>query len=241
MKSFQSSSLIVNVPSGAEAVPRARRCAPRGSNRDRYRRCARDDEHGRGAPPPLRGAHGAIRLERLSELRRKHFGARRAVRRRATQGLIDSGRQAIGQLGSEGPQGRKSAVPMRRAKRVQGAAAHRKCPRQQPERQHSGAVDIRLRCRSMLPEQDLRREIHRRPDEIERRWAVGVAARMKVHQDDASRWLAHDVLRFQIPMKEARVVHRLEGATDRDGNLHHLGGGQWASARVRGCRGCGPR
>ena len=53
---------------------------------------------------------------------------------------------------------------------------------------------------------------------------------MKVHQDDASRRLAHDVLRFQVPVQQPRVVHRLQGIADRHDNSHHLGRGQWASA-----------
>ncbi len=48
-----------------------------------------------------------------------------------------------------------------------------------------------------------------------RRLAAGeVLARSEVHEDDAAAAFAHDVLRFDVAMEEARAVHRCRARTD---------------------------
>ena len=83
--------------------------------------------------------------------------------------------------------------------------------------EHAEAIDVAGDGGGLTVE-NFGRQIERSPDQPRFRQQVirPDLAGAEIHQDDAAAGFAHDVVRFDIAMEEARLVHGRDGATDID-------------------------
>src|SRR6185436_20236650 len=141
---------------------------------------------------------------RQLECRLHLAGARVALRRIGLQRALDDLHERVRQVGSSIVQVRDASLLVQPGKLAEALGLDGVAVRDEVVEQHAQAVDVALNGRGSAGE-DLRRKIERRPRDAW--WTVyrqiTALPGAEIHQDDASAFLTHDVLRLDVAMQKS--------------------------------------
>ena len=152
-------------------------------------------------------------------------GARRLVAdlRILREGPFDDADEGVGQIRTQVPQPPALVFLVRFENLVFRASLDGIGTRHEVENQDAKAVDVRHHRRGSAAE-ELRGQIEGRSGDLvlRRDPPRQLGAGAEVHEDDASAFLAHDVLALHVAVQEPRTVDRRQGLTEIDADRRRL-------------------
>ena len=160
-------------------------------------------------------------LAQLERVRQRGRAPSRIVQPDRQQDFLDGAPEFIGHIGPHIGQLFDITGTMGRWSVFQRPAGHGMRGGEKMKQQHAKRIDV-ARLRRRATGEHLRREVQRRTRVIAvaRRRELQIMARAKVHENDAPAGLAHDVLRLDVAVEKAGVVHRGERLREVGGDGH---------------------